>query len=120
MKTNNVANSGLVQVSTEDIALKKKQNNLLLRSNNDTQGKADQANHKQVDAAQVILSGASRVDQDFNDIELEEQQRRAEIKRQIQSGEYFANRSISDIANVLVDRMGDEIRIASLFVERED
>jgi anti-sigma28 factor (negative regulator of flagellin synthesis) len=51
---------------------------------------------------------------------LERAEKIAQIKKQVQSGEYFANRTVSDIASILEKRIGDEIEIEKIFSQEQD
>jgi len=56
----------------------------------------------------------------FDELADERAKKIAEIRKQVQSGEYFSSRSITDIAQILERRMGEEIEITKIFTKDEE
>ena len=54
------------------------------------------------------------------EIQSERDTKIAEIRRQINSGEYFKNRTVGDIAKVLDARLGEDVDLERLFTAQSD
>jgi hypothetical protein len=89
----------------------------------DDKSKSAEASGQEVqgtDAVNVQVSNTLLDHLSMDELANEREKKLAEIRKQVQSGEYFASRSVTDIAQILERRMGDEIEITKIFTKDEE
>jgi anti-sigma28 factor (negative regulator of flagellin synthesis) len=119
MKTNSAANRetlGIVDTKVNKNGL----GTAVSRDDNSKSAEADKSQGQQADAVNVQVSKSLLDHLSLDDVADERVKKIAEIRRQVQSGEYFSSRSVTDIAQILEKRMGEEIEITRIFTKDEE
>ena len=119
MKTNGAAKTESLGVV--DNKVNKNISGTALKKEDKSKGaEANSLEVQRTDAVNVQVSNTLLDHLSMDELANERQKKLAEIRTQIQSGEYFASRSVTDIAQILERRMGDEIEITKIFTKDEE
>jgi anti-sigma28 factor (negative regulator of flagellin synthesis) len=120
MKTNSAANReslGIVDTKVNRNSLGGTAVNKDDKSNSAEAGKSQ---NQGTDAVNVQVSKSLLDHLSLDEMANERASKIAEIRKQVQSGEYFSSRSVTDIAQILERRMGEEIEITKIFTKDEE
>jgi len=110
MKINSAANAESISIVDNKVNKRKEEKNT----------EAEKSQSKGAEAVRVQVSNRLIVQISPEEILSERANRLEEIRKQVQSGEYFSSRSVTDIAEILQRRMGDEIELTKIFTKDEE
>jgi len=119
MKTNSAASRDSLGIV--DPKINKNGSGSVVKSGDNKNG-ADAAKSpsQESDAVNVKVTPGLMDHLSLDEVAKEREGKIAEIRKQVQSGEYFSSRSITDIAQILERRMGEEIEITKIFTKDEE
>jgi anti-sigma28 factor (negative regulator of flagellin synthesis) len=119
MKANSAASSESLGIPESKV---NKKNGDIAAKNSDRTNHGGAAKSQSIggDAVKVEVTPGLADHLSLDEMADERAKRIAEIRRQVQSGEYFSTRSVTDIAQILERRMGEEIEITKIFTKDEE